>query len=263
VFERFLRVLFTTAFIGIGLLIVFAVTAWMSGWQVPALTPRLALDIGMGVVCLIWLLLILTVPWDIHFQAKSVQFELERSREAGLTVNDERLAYVKRTQRTTLWVALGLHVLSALIIGGLAYFTQGSVGYWFAGFYLVTMVFRPFGAAYDYLHRKLTDISEEARFPRDDTMKLKNDIAEVKADLEGLHSQVKQIAEELATLATTSAKTHQDILALQHTIERAEQSFKSRIGQMSDEIERSLTRTFDQQDIVNGLRAFARLIKSA
>jgi hypothetical protein len=32
---------------------------------------------------------------------------------------------------------------------------------------------------------------------------------------------------------------------------------------MSDEIERALSRTFDQQDIVNGLRAFARLIKSA
>ncbi|MGQ9896740.1 MAG: hypothetical protein ACUVR8_04145 [Acidobacteriota bacterium] len=262
-FERFLRALFTTAYIGIGLLIVFAVTAWMSGWQVPALTPGLVLDIGMGVICFIWLLLILTVPWDLHFQAKAVQFELERAREAGLTINNERLAYVKRTQRTTLWVALGLHVLSALMVGGLAYFTRGSVGYWFAGFYLATMVFRPVGAAYEYLHRKLADISEEARFPRDDTMKLKDELAKVKDDLTELHHQVKHIAEELVALTATSAKTHQDILTLQHTIERAEQSFKSRIGQMSDEIERSLTRTFDQQDIVNGLRAFARLIKSA
>lgn len=242
---------------------MFAVTAWLSGWQVPPLTPGLALDIGMGVVCLIWLLLILTVPWDIHFQARAVQFELERSRETGLAVNDERLAYVKRTQRTTLWVALGLHVFSAIIISGLAWFTRGSMGYWFAGFYLVTMVFRPFGAAYDYLHRKLSDIGEEARFPRDDALKLKNDLAEVKADLAELHRQMERISTELVTLTNASARAHQDILALQQAIERAEQSFRSRIGQMSDEIERALTRTFDHQDIVNGLRAFARLIKSA
>nr|ABV27402.1 hypothetical protein YS_M60-F11.108 [Chloracidobacterium thermophilum] len=262
-FEQFLKALFVTAWIGIGLLLVFAVTAWLSGWQLPALTPRLALDIGMGVVCLVWLLLILTVPWDIHFKARAVQFELERSRDAGLTVSDERLTYVKRTQRTTLWVALGLHVFSAIVVGGLTHFTHGSVGYWFAGFYLVTMVFRPFGAAYEYLHRKLSDIGEEARFPRDDTLKLKSDLAEVRAELAALHSRMAQVSEELSKLTSANAKAHQDILALQSAIERAEQSFKSRIGQMSDEIERALSRTFDQQDIVNGLRAFARLIKSA
>ncbi|MCS7080798.1 MAG: hypothetical protein NZ585_12230 [Chloracidobacterium sp.] len=262
-FQRFLNALFITMAIGVGLLIVFAVTAWLTGWRVPPLTPGLALDIGMGVVCFIWLLLILTVPWDLHFQAKAVQFELERSQEAGLTVNPDRVAYVQRMQRTTLWAALGLHVLSAAVISGLAYVTRGSLGYWFAGFYLATMVFRPIGAAYDYLHRKLTDISEEAKFPRDDTLKLKNDLEQVKADVTEVKRQMEALARQLAALEAADARSHHDILALQQAVERAEQSFKSRIGQMSDEIERSLTRAFDQQDIVNGLRAFARLVKSA
>ncbi|OYT70828.1 MAG: hypothetical protein CFK52_09810 [Chloracidobacterium sp. CP2_5A] len=262
-FQRFFGALSVTVAIGLILLIVFALTSWLTGWRAPALTPSLALDIGMGAVCFIWLLLILTVPWDIHFQARSVQFELERSLEAGIAINPERLAYVQRTQRTTLWVALGLHVFSAAVISGLSYFTRGSVGYWFAGFYLATMAFRPVGAAYNYLHRKLMDIGEEARFPRDDTLKLKTDLEQARAHLEKIQRQLEQINEQLVALEAADAKSHQDILALRQSVERAEQSFKSRIAQMSDEIERSLTRTFDQQDIVNGLRAFARLVKSA
>ncbi len=262
-FRRFLHALFITTTVGVGLLLVFAVTAWLNSWQVPALTPSLALDIGMGVVCFIWLLLILTVPWDLHFQAKAVQFELERSQAVGIRVNPDRLAYVQRTQRTTLWVALGLHCFSAAVIGGLAYLTEGNIGYWFAGFYLATMVFRPIGAAYEYLHRKLLDIGEEAKFPRDDTVKLKNDLEQTKAELAELKRQVENIAKQLTALEAAASKTHQELRDLHQAIERAEQSFKSRIGQMSDEIERSLTRTFDQQDLVNGLRAFARLVKSA
>ncbi|MFQ3580318.1 MAG: hypothetical protein SNJ67_01300 [Chloracidobacterium sp.] len=262
-FERFIGSLFITAAIAVGLLIIFAITSWLTGWQLPALTPSLALDIGMGVVCFIWLLLILTVPWDIHFQAKSVQFEMERSREAGLAISDERFAYVQRTQRTTLWVALALHLFSAAIIGGLAYVTRGGLGYWFAGFYLATMVFRPVGAAYSYLHSKLADIGQEAKFPRDDTLKLKGELEQVKSDVVEIRAHIETITKQLKTLEATADRSHQDILALRQSIERAEQSFKSRIGQMSDEIERSITRTFDQQDIVNGLRAFARLVKSA
>lgn len=262
-FKRFLSALFITTAIGVGLLIVFAVTAWLTGWQAPALTPGLALDIGMGVVCFVWLLLILTVPWDLHFQAKAVQFELERSQEAGLKVNPDRVAYVRRTQRTTLWIALGLHIASALVVGGLAYVTRGNLGYWFAGFYVAAMAFRPVGAAYDYLHRKLTDIGTEARFPRDDTLKLKNDLEQVTSDVAELKRQIEAMTKQLTALEAADGKTHQDILDLRQAVERAEQSFRSRIGQMSDEIERSLTRAFDQQDLVNGLRAFARLVKSA
>ncbi len=262
-FQRFLGALSIAATIGIALLMVFALIAWLTGWQIPALTPSLALDIGMGAVCFIWLLLILTVPWDIHFQAKSVQFELERSLEAGIAINPNRLDYVRRTQRTTLWVALGLHIVSAVAISGLTYFARGSLGYWFAGFYLATMAFRPVGAAYNYLHQKLMYIGEEARFPRDDTQKLKGDLEKAKAQLEEINRQLERVSQQLAALEAADAKSHQDILALQQSIERAEQSFKSRIGQMSDEVERSLTRAFDQQDIVNGLRAFARLVKSA
>jgi hypothetical protein len=53
------------------------------------------------------------------------------------------------------------------------------------------------------------------------------------------------------------------IADLRLALQRAEESFQSRMGLLSDEVEKAFIKAYDQQDIINGLRAFAKLVKSA
>ena len=40
----------------------------------------------MGVLCFLWLLVILKAPWDLYFQALQVSFEMQRSRERQIAL---------------------------------------------------------------------------------------------------------------------------------------------------------------------------------
>jgi hypothetical protein len=72
------------------------------------------------------------------------------------------------------WLAVGAHVLSAALVGGITYFSGGIVGYYFALFYLVSTAFRPVAAGYAYLTRRLSALGDEARYPRDDVLEARD-----------------------------------------------------------------------------------------
>ena len=48
---------------------------------------------GMGGLCLVWLIALVTLPWNVHFEAKHLLFEMQRSRERGIPVQADREAY--------------------------------------------------------------------------------------------------------------------------------------------------------------------------
>src|SRR5690242_9590142 len=74
------------------------------------------LDWVTGGVCHVWLLVILKVPWDLYFQAHTVEFELRRSKERGIPVAQGREEYVRGIRRKLGWFAVGAHVLSAALV---------------------------------------------------------------------------------------------------------------------------------------------------
>ena len=53
------------------------------------------LDWIMGFLCLLWLLVILKVPWDLYFQAQEVAFELQRAGERNIQVSSGRAEYLQ------------------------------------------------------------------------------------------------------------------------------------------------------------------------
>ena len=54
------------------------------------------LDWIIGVGCFWWLMLITTVPWNMHFKAKEVLSEAKESQKAGISVADVDLSYAKK-----------------------------------------------------------------------------------------------------------------------------------------------------------------------
>lgn len=244
-----------------------AVLAWLFQWNVPGVPAAALLNVVVGFFCLVGLIFILKVPWDLHFETRSILFEMKRSVEAGIPVKPDRQKYVTWMNRLTLAVAVGAHIASAGLIAAITYFSNGQVGYYFAGFYLLSTFFRPIFEAHTFVLAKLNEIRGEVKVPREDAIKLRDDLTSIQNDLKALRERLDAVEHRLenriVVLEEAEKQARENIAELRLAIERTDMAFKSRMQHLTDEVERSLTKAFDQQEIVTGLRAFARLIKEA
>lgn len=172
---------------------------------------------------------------------------MERSRERNILLPPGREDYVRRVRWQLLWMAIGAHVLSALLVAGVA-FANGSVavGYYFAAFYLVSTGFRPAVAGYAYLAGKLRGLSEEARYPREDVVALREQVTWHEQTLRTLSEQLDQCRDDLrAEREAAVSALHQRL----HVIGR--------------EFEATISRLTDNQEVINGIQAFVRLVAQA
>jgi len=156
------------------------------------------LDWVMGTLCLVWLLFVLKVPWDLYFQAQSVHFEIRRSHERGVPVITGREEYIVVLKRRLGWLAVGSHLASAFLIALVTRYTGGQVGYLFALFYLVATAFRPAAAGYAYLSQKLRSIATEVRYPREDILEVRDRLKTQEEKAESLSVRVEDAVEMLA-----------------------------------------------------------------
>src|SRR3984893_13946524 len=86
-----------------GLVLIFAVHVSLST----------VLSVGMGALCLLWLVLLLTVPWNVYFQARELIREIQTSREQGLEIPPGRDEEARRIAVRMRAAAIGGHLLSA------------------------------------------------------------------------------------------------------------------------------------------------------
>lgn len=232
-------------------------------WQAINVSPKTILDVVTASIALLWLLFILKVPWDLYFETNNVLFEMKRSEEKNIPINKERQVYVQRMRLLTAIVAISSHLASAGIIAGLTYFTNGQIGYYFSFFYLLATCFRPISQAYYYLINKLKEIKGEVTYPREDVNQLKSELLFTIDRLENLEKRVTEDQTRLNISEETIKSIRSEINDTHFAIDRLDKTFQNRIQLLTSEVERSLTKAFDQQDIINGLRAFAKLIKQA
>ncbi len=226
-------------------------------------TSSAFLDAVAGVVCLIWLLVILKVPWDLYFKTGRVLFEMQRSAESGIGVCPDRRSYVRRLRCWMLVLAVGAHIFSALLIAVITYWSNGRTGYFFALFYLISTLFRPASEGYRFLTSKLKEIESEVRYPREDIHKLKSALQCLEQSLKELEERTSKDEDRLASVEEKAKELKQGYADLTYLLERSEARCKNRLESLQDEVERSLIKALDQQEIVAGLRSFARLIKEA
>jgi Skp family chaperone for outer membrane proteins len=232
--------------------IVLALLVWV-GWQLElgdvirtTIVSGHLLDWIMGGFCLIWLLIILKVPWDLYFQAQGVAFEIQRSKERGIAIVPGREEYVRLVRSRLGWLAVGTHVASAALIAAITYFTGGAVGYFFAGFYLLSTLFRPAAAGYAYLSGKLRDIAQEARYPREDIAKMRSRVEGHDKSLHSMAEQIQQLEEALSRERTERETETSELRQSIHAIGR--------------EFETTVSKLTDNQEIIRGIQAFVRLV---
>ncbi|MFY9223943.1 MAG: hypothetical protein WAQ98_14830 [Blastocatellia bacterium] len=242
---------------------IFYLLSIVFSWSVTAPSPKTMLDIASGAICLLWLLFILKVPWDLYFKTHKVLFEMKRSEEKNIAVKEDRRRYVKKMRWITGSIAIGSHVVSASLIATLTYWNSGQIGYYFAFFYVLATFFRPATQAYFYLLNKLREIQGEILYPREDVGTLRSELNYLIGRVDNLEKYLEDNKNRLTATEETSKNLSAEIKDLNYALERVDKNFQNRLQLLTTEVERGLSKAFDQQDVVSGLRAFARLIKQA
>jgi hypothetical protein len=235
--------------VGIGILVIAARFLGMEDIIRRAIEAGSLLDWLMGTFAFLWLLLILKAPWDLYFEAHSVAFEQQRSRERGIQLTAGRENYIAVVRQRLLLLAVGAHVFSAALVAGVTYFTHGVVGYYFAAFYLVSTLFRPTIAGYVYLLRKLKALGEESRYPREDVLEMR-----MRLDAqENLTRDLRADIERMERQATEQEGAHETQI----------RELRQRLHMLGREFETTASRLTDNQEVIKGIQAFVRLISQS
>ncbi|OJJ14496.1 hypothetical protein BKI52_42720 [marine bacterium AO1-C] len=214
------KVLGIVIVLGVVALVIYAILHWLST------PPGSFVDWMVGIGATIWLIVIVTVPWNLYFEAKAVLQDAHRSQERNIQINHQELAYAQKVAKSSLWVALGLHLLSAIGLYALAHFEISVVGYFGAGATLLLTLLRPAIRAYEFISARLATLRQEVSYPREDVLSLRHKVEEIESslqyyqqeytsrlgghdqDLQAQAQQLTTLKNSLSDLTTTNEAAH-------------------------------------------------------
>ena len=265
--------------IGWFLVVAGAVAALLIVWlsHVVSVPLTTLLTAGAVVIALSWLVVLTTVPWNLYFAARRTAQEIAVSRERGITVQPGYDQEAGRISRQMLRFALGAHLGTALAAAVIAWVSGNAAGYYIAGIALLSTAFRPAAAYFGHLRERIKVLSRESTHPRDDvaTLLRRADMMQQYAD--ELRRQLRNANEDLRRTesALTDAIAHarqvlagdlnrlQDTQAADRAAARSrDEDLERQIGQMVRRIEATLDGISDHQELLAGLRALVRMVRS-
>ncbi|GAA6622005.1 hypothetical protein [Scytonema sp. NUACC26] len=257
--------MYFTFFIGssigvlVSVLLVFSLLQW---FHVP--TGNF-LDWVIGGASFWWLLAIVTVPWNVHFQAKEVLAEASQSTDKGIPVDEKQLQYVQILAKRSLLVAIALHLLSAIALYILAVTGISAVGYIGSGAALLLTGLRPAVSAYEYLYARLTKIRQEWTYPRED-------IVELRSRFQILEETVKRLEEQLnpeqpyslaANQQVYIEETRRELARLAANIEELRATNQTEHERLAREARQAVAQLSTDGQFLDHVREIIRFFKSA
>jgi len=108
---------------------------------------------------------------------------------AGLPVDERQVAYVRKLAKNSLRIAIGLHVVSAIVLFVLALTGSAASVYVASALALLLTVLRPAAKAYEYLAARLRSIGDNWRYPREDVLELRTRVESMEAGVRQTQSE--------------------------------------------------------------------------
>jgi len=164
-------------------IIAFFVLQWLN---IPAGS---FIDWLIGLASFWWLLAIVTIPWNVYFDAQEVIAEAHISRQKNISFDDRQLKYAHRVAYWSIIVAIALHLFSALGLYWLAVSGISAVGYLASGATLLLTVLRPAVRGYQYLAQRLRAIRQQITYPREDILELRGRFLIMENELKSFAAQ--------------------------------------------------------------------------
>ena len=235
------------------------------------------LTVGAVIIALSWLIVLTTVPWNLYFAARRAAQEMAVSRERGIAVRPQYDEEAGRISRRMLWFALGAHLGTALAAAAIAFFSGNKVGYYIAGISLLSTAFRPAAAYFGHVRERIKVLTRESTYPRDDVATLReradmiqHSVHELRLDLQDAGEDLRRTESALADgiahareVLTADLNRLQDVQAADRAAARSrDEDLGRRIDQMVRRIEATLDGISDHQELLTGLRALVRMVRS-
>ncbi len=183
-FRGFNKFIISGILLTILVLLAFLILQWL---QLPG---GRFIDWLIAIAAFWGLLVIVTFPWNIHFQAREVVIEAARSTGKGILVKPAQIDYAKIWVKRSLFIAIALHLLAAIGLYLVAITGISAVGYIGFGAALLLTVLRPIIRAYKYIANRLATIQREFRYPRQDVVKLRQDVEQLDERVKSLQTQL-------------------------------------------------------------------------
>ncbi|WP_427161370.1 hypothetical protein ACQFX9_07235 [Aliinostoc sp. HNIBRCY26] len=223
------------------------------------------LDWVIGGASFWWLLVIVTVPWNIHFQAKEVLAEAAQSIDKQIPVDEKQVNYVKILAKRSLWLALALHLLSAIGLYTLAATGISAVGYISSGAALLLTILRPAIRAYEYLYARLTMISQEWKYPREDIVELRQRFDALEQKIEVLENQLNP--EQPYSLAATQQRfadeTRKELAKIAANLEEFRAVNQTEHDRLAREARNAIAQLSTDGQFLDHVREIIRFFKTA
>ena len=265
--------------IGWFLVLVGAAVALLIAWlgHIVSVPVTTLLTVGAVIIALSWLIVLTTVPWNLYFAARRAAQEMAVSRERGIAVRPQYDEEAGRISRRMLWFALGAHLGTALAAAAIAFFSGNKVGYYIAGISLLSTAFRPAAAYFGHVRERIKVLTRESTHPRDDVATLRDradmiqqsvhtlrlDLQDAGVDLRRAESALADGIAHAREVLTADLNRLQDVQAADRAAARSrDEDLGRRIDQMVRRIEATLDGISDHQELLAGLRALVRMVRS-
>ncbi len=241
----------------LGLALLVAIVTGVShlgGYPLPGMVDFFIAFMGLsGMVA------ILKHPWDLYFDARNLRLEQEESLRKSINIPEEDIEYTRRLVPRLLLTCLGCHILAAGAAFAAAWFSNGVVGYWFAGFFLLSTVFRPIHAFHVHMKTRLYNLKSRCFVPREDSVELASRLGVLEQTLTQLR---KDIEEETKQNLKRFEKAEHNFEALRGATTTEIRRFNDRVSTVCDEFQKSIERLTEDQELLRGIKAFVHMVKN-
>lgn len=241
------------------LLLVFGVLQWL---HLPAGS---FLDWAIAGASFWWLVAIVTVPWNIYFESKEVVAEAEQSQAKNIPVDDKQLNYANKVAKRSLWIAIALHVCSAIVLYALAVTGISAVGYIGSVAALLLTALRPVVRACEYIMVRLSMIRSAFKYPREDILELRDRVSSLEAQIQQISYSLDDTKPDswVANLNRQLSATSQDLTRLSASIETLRSNNAAEHDRLKKEAQNAIAQLNEDSQFLENVREIIRFFKSA
>ncbi|NJN74063.1 MAG: hypothetical protein HC799_15245 [Limnothrix sp. RL_2_0] len=214
----------------------------------------------IGIASFWWLLAVVTIPWNIYFEAEETKAEAKISQQKNIAVDEEQLTYVGKISRWSLIGAIALHIISALGLYTLAAWGISAVGYVSSFAVLLLTILRPAVRGYQFLALRLMNIREQIQYPREDVLELRCRVT----DLEAMFKNFSETADKMNETHQEEWRTlRQDLAKFRANLEQFQASNEAAHRQLAREAEGAIAQLSEDSQALNHVREIIRFWKQA
>ena len=199
------------------------------------------------------------LPWNVHFSADDALEGIRIAREKKMTVDEYSEQYARKVRRRSGIVAILLHLMVSLGCLMVALFTSlGTIAYLAAGAALALTFARPAIRSAEHAVRRLQDIQEEARYPRDDVHELKMRLEQLKHFDERATDLQKAFEGQTKEMEKSHHRTLDQVKGLEALLASRTEEMERKLAQTCNYIDQKIASISSATELASAMETFER-----